>query len=170
MFSQGSLIFVRDFDFTAINNSLRLLEQFRDKFLLILDIKGNTTLLCCFTTSLSKEIEFHNVATIGCNKNYYPYNVFHFDNKKHATDKGFKFSKLTFVLGNKGQIFDYDLPKLYSEHKLQNKIDHKGNFDENLLCEILHCLTNSKTLEGDVKEELFLLGDAIMTNIQSKNS
>lgn len=168
MFSQGSLLFVHDFDFTAINNSLSLLKTYQNKFLLILDKKGETILFCCFTTTLKKEADFHRIASIGCNKGHFPYNVFHFDNIKHVTDKNFKFNELTFIVGNKGQIFDYDLPKLYNDYSLQGKIEHKGNFDANVLCDILNCLTNSKTLEGDMREELFLLGDSIMENLQKK--
>ena len=169
MFSQGSLLYITDFDFSTLEGSLSKINNFRDKYILVLDNLGeNISIFCCFTTTLRQEKNFHQDAEVGCNKDYFPYNVFHFEPYIGVTDKNFIFPSKTFIAGNKGQVFEYDLPKLYKNYKLNNQIHHKGNLNKQLLFDIIHCLHNSRTLENDIKQELFEIGDTLMNAIQKE--
>lgn len=167
MFSQGALLYISDFDFSTINPNLVGFNSFRDKYLLVLEKKGeNASIFCCFTTTLRKEKLFHNIAKVGCNRGLFHYSVYHFEPNTPVTDKRFTFPTLTFVAGNKGQVFTFDLPSMYSQYKLQGKIDFKGRMNQSLIFDIIHCLSKSGALEGDVKEELYSIGDDIQTRIQ----
>ncbi len=166
MFEQGSLLFIRDFDFSTIDGSLSKINSFRDKYLLVIDNIGNTSIFCCFTTTLRNEKLFHSMAKVGCNKTPYKYHIFHFEPKVVVTDKQFTFPDLTFIAGNKGQIFEYDLPLLCSKYKLKGQIIHKGNLSKELLFDIIYCLHNSPTIDKYLRDDLFNIGDQIQNEIQ----
>src|ERR1035437_9080891 len=127
MFDQGSLLYIQDFDFSTIDGSLSKLSNLRDKYLLVLDNDGNNSVFCCFTTTLRQEKLFHSIAKVGCNKSPYKYHVFHFEPNIAVTDKHYTFPELTFIAGNKGQIFEYNLPFLCNKYNLKGQISHKGN-------------------------------------------
>ena len=168
MFPQGTLLFVSDFDFSTIDGSLSRLNNFRDKYILVLDNYGSdSSILCCFTTTLSKEKEFHEVAEIGCNKDFFKYHVFHFQPFTRVTDKDHMFPARTFIAGNKGQIFGFPLQKLIEQYDLKDKIMYRGVLYRQLLFDVLYCLNTSKTLEKDQREELFDIGNEIYKQIQA---
>lgn len=167
MFHQGTLLYISDFDFTDINPSLSLLHQFRNKYLLLLD-KGDVNIFCCFTTTFKKAPFFVSSAKVGCNKDVHPFNIYHFElNKIICNDTSFSFPDLTFILGNKGQVFDFDLPNLYNKYNLTGNINRVGKLNDDVFINILHCLCSSKTLEQVQRDTIFQIGDTIVTKQQN---
>lgn len=171
MFSQGSLLYINDFEFAHTNVAYNPLTPFRNKYLLVLDQKGeNDSLFCCFTTTLKKYPLLHQSSKPGCNQSLLPFNVFQFVVDEIVTDLNFSFRELTYVAGNKGQVFTHDLPSMYTKYRMEDKIQYKGKLTPSLIFEIIRCLHKSPTLEGDIKEELFEIGDDIYSKIESNIS
>jgi len=168
MFPQRTLLYIKNFDFSTLSNKSPI-SKLRDKYIVVVENNGGgECIFCCFTTRLSNETEFHENANVGCNNSFFPYNVFHFAPFKGVTDSNFIFPDLTFIAGNKGQLFKYDLTVLSQKYQINNFIEDKGIIHKKLFFDVIHCLSSSFTLEGDVKEHLFEIGNDVFSEIQSE--
>jgi hypothetical protein len=174
MLQVGSIYHIKDFDFSSMNPALNGVEKLRDKYVLVLNIDDPKKALFCFTTTFKTHPSYHMHASAGCN--YIPHVVkfkvyhFEFEAKFHCFDTRYRFPEMTYIVGNKGQVFESDLPFLFTEHNVTQQIVRIGAFDIDTLFEIIECIHDSKSIETYLRNKLHSAGSIIYSEIQKRDT